>query len=379
VTGNDGELVMTDLTRDPADRTGLVEDIVRTKPMAWFRQQSASVLKVAIYAHGGLNAQDESIKRIRVLGPCFQANDVYPIFLTWKTGVGETLADMTEDWLRKLFGPQAERVAGILEALGDAKDRSIEAIAHVFGKGVWSEMRENAARSAEPSHGLDLLYRNLAQLADDVAQSGKSLQVHLVGHSAGSIPLGHLVDRMRGARVAAAPTIATTTLFAAACSTHFAVDTYLAAAAARIVALDKLWLCVLSDANEKEDGLPTPDAPAYGKSLLYLVSRALDDKRKMPLLGMDRALDSKYSNDSDQWAESELDSVRKWQQAWPPSNVAPEALRRVITEPTVRCTRAGDRVQATHGSFDNNLAVMSETIERIRGAKLVADLEWLDY
>ena len=34
---------------------------------------------------------------------------------------------------------------------------------------------------------------------------------------------------------------------------------------------------------------------------------------------------------------------------------------------------------ATHGSFDNNIAVLTETIERIAGAPLAAPMEWLDY
>jgi hypothetical protein len=50
-----------------------------------------------------------------------------------------------------------------------------------------------------------------------------------------------------------------------------------------------------------------------------------------------------------------------------------------LHEPTVRTTARGDRIQATHGSFDNNLDVIGETLRRIRGAPLVAPLEWLDY
>ena len=62
--------------------------------------------------------------------------------------------------------------------------------------------------------------------------------------------------------------------------------------------------------------MPSPQLPAYGKSLLYLVSRALDDRRKMPLLGMERALLPKYANDADQWAGEELSTVRQWQSRW---------------------------------------------------------------
>jgi len=44
-----------------------------------------------------------------------------------------------------------------------------------------------------------------------------------------------------------------------------------------------------------------------------------------------------------------------------------------------------DRIQATHGSFDNNIKVLTETIARVSGRDgpggpgLVAPLEWMDY
>lgn len=375
VTGNDGELATTDFTRAASDKAGLAEEIVRTRPQAWLARQGGKTLKLVVYAHGGLNNEDESIKRIRVLGPCFEGNAVYPVFLTWKTGPGETIADMTRDWVRKIVGEEASR--SLLDSLGDAKDRAVEAAAHLFGKGVWSEMRENAMRSTAPGHGLDLLLSNLAALQADLQGSGKSLEVHLVGHSAGSILLGHFVHRLMAAdpaRGEATLPIATTTLFAAACSAAFANATYAAADKAGVFALARLWLYVLSDENEKADGLPSPSAPAYGKSLLYLVSRALDDVRKMPLLGLERALLAKYARDSDQWDAGQLAEVRRWQAAWPGGKL----LGRVATSAVVD-TREYDHVQATHGSFDNNIAVITETIERIKGAPVAWPLEWLDY
>jgi hypothetical protein len=378
VTGNDGELVAVDFTRDAADTAGLAEEVVRTRPQAWLARQGGKVLKLAVYAHGGLNSEDDSIKRIRVLGPCFDANGIYPLFLTWKTGPGETIADMAQDWVRKIVGEEAAGSSALLDALGDAKDRAVEATAHVFGKGIWSEMRENAERATAPGHGLNLLLANLAGLQSDLQAAGKRLELHLVGHSAGSILLGHFVRQLTipvPALGQAALPIATTSLYAAACSSAFANQTYAAAAKAGVFELSKLWLYVLSDGNEKDDGLPTSKLAAYGKSLLYLVSRALDDVRKMPLLGMERALLSKYARDSDQWDEDQLLEVRRWQAVWPAGN----PLLVTIDTPQVINTREKDHIQATHGSFDNNIAVLTETIARIRGTPLASDLEWLDY
>jgi hypothetical protein len=376
VTGNDGELAATDFTRDAGDKAGLATEIVRTKPLQWARSQGANVLKLAVYAHGGLNDELESIQRIRVLGPCFQANGVYPLFLTWKTGAGETLGDMAQDWVRKIVGEEGARSGGFLEALGEAKDRAVEALAYVLGKGVWTEMRENAAGGARVGHGLDLLTQRLVELKADLQAVGLTLEVHLVGHSAGSILLGHLLTQLGMEAPAQRPVIASTTLYAAACSVRFANEHYGKAAAAQVLSLSQLWQVVLSDINEKEDGLPTPGLPAYGKSLLYLVSRALDDVRKQPLLGMERSMLPQYANDDDQWRAGELSEVQQWQAAWPASAAG---LLEVVALPQVVSTRQGDRIQATHGSFDNNVGVLSATIQRIKAAPLVSELEWLDY
>jgi hypothetical protein len=371
VSGNDGVLVQGDITRAPSDAAGYAREIVRDRPLAWAKKQGGGVLKLALYAHGGLNDEMESMRRIRVLAPYFEANGVYPLFLTWRTGIGETLGDLAQDWARKVLGPDAARVAGLLEMLGEAKDRAVEALAHVFGRGVWSQMRDNAMLSMTTGHALDLAATELAELSAALEADGKRLELHLVGHSAGAILLGHLLERM-GLGDLASPKVRTCTLFAPACSTRFATERYLRAEDLGLLDLKRLTLYCLTDENEKRDGLPSPALPAYGKSLLYLVSRALHDRRKMPLLGMERALLPKYANDSEQWAQDELATVRQWQARF-------SGAANSVTAPDVRDTRTNHRVPATHGSFDNNIDALTETLTRIAGRKLVAPMEWLDY
>ena len=371
VSGNDGELVVSDFTRSRADWVDYAKDIVYDRPLA----SGQGTLKLALYAHGGLNSEDESIRRIRVLGPYFEANGIYPLFLTWKTGIGETLASLTQDWARKLFGIEAERAGGVLERLSEARDRAMEAAGRVLGRGVWTEMRENAAMSANEGRALDLVARDLSALATALQSEGRKLELHTVSHSAGSILLGHLLTRM-GQRdlLGTSPRWRTTTFYAPACSVRFAVDHLLPAAKRQQLDLRKLWIYFLSDENERADGLPTPAAPAYGKSLLYLVSRALEDVRKMPLLGMERALDPAHSSDAEQWAVEELASLAQWQAAWLGKGTG---LR--VEARNVRQTRTNGQVAATHMSFDNNIDVLGPSIERIAGRRLVAPMEWLDY
>lgn len=374
VSGNDGQLMATDFTRARDDREGLAREIVVERPMTWFKAGKDKTVKLALYAHGGLNSEVGSIQRIRVLAPYFLANGIYPLFFTWKTGPGETLADMLEDLKHRII--DGDRSEGWLdrlrEAAAEAKDRAIEAVARQFARGIWGEMRENAEGGATTDHVLDLAARMLRELRDTLAQSGRTLELHLVGHSAGSILLGHLLGRLGGADVVQATSCE---LYAAACSSGFAVQHYGAADQAGVLSLKTLRLHVLTDANERADGLPSAERDIYGKSLLYLVSRALDDIRKQPLLGMERALtppDPAWL--SDQWAAAPNADVAAWLKLWPGG-----ALLNKVTTPKVRTTKTGDQIAASHGSFDNNIDLLTGTLERIRGGALVAPMEWLDY
>lgn len=375
VSGNDGQLMSTDFTRARHDREGLARELVVERPLDWFKARKGKTVKLAIYAHGGLNSEIGAVQRIRVLAPYFLANGIYPLFFTWKTGPGETIKYMLED-LKHRITDSADRSEGWLERLrevaAEAKDRAIEAVARQFARGIWSEMRENAAGGATADHVLDLAARMLRELRDALAKSGKTLEVHLIGHSAGSILLGHLLGRMGGANIVPA---ASCELYAAACSSGFAVQHYGAASQAGVLSLDTLRLHVLTDANERADGLPNAERDIYGKSLLYLVSRALDDVRKQPLLGMERALcaeDPAWMND--QWAGVPHADIAAWLKLWPAGD-----LLNLVTAPKVRTTKAGDQIDASHGSFDNNIDVLTGTLERIRGGALVAPMEWLDY
>jgi hypothetical protein len=366
VTGNDGRIEVSDLLHPIGDSAGYARHIAYDNPRAWFDANGSQHLMV--YAHGGLNSSSESIERIRVLAPYFEANGVYPLFLTWKTGPIETLLSMLEDIVKPKARVEEAFAAGVVR---DALDRLVEQLSRVLLRGFWTEMRENAARGATEDHGLDELAENLVRLRKD--QPG--LRLHLVGHSAGSILLGHLLPLLRdeaGASAVAAR-VDTCTLYAPACSVAFANRHYGEAARKGQLDILRLALHILSDKQEKDDALPSPSMEVYGKSLLYLVSRALDDVRKMPLLGFERAALRGYENDEDQWEKSELAAVREWLKLHRQDRV------RVVPGPRIPVDAHGGTKQPTHGSFDNNVEVIGRTIESITGKPVVKPIEWLDY
>jgi hypothetical protein len=371
VTGNDGIIEVTDLAAGvEGDVNRFMQRLVVDVPLAALSQMAQP--RLMIYAHGGLNSRDESIARIRVLAPYFEANGVYPLFLTWRTGPVETVASILEDKLRSIFGIETEeqaRAAGFFDDLKEARDRRVEEIAHVAVKGLWTEMRENAERGAVRGHGLDVLARKVAALRETLRTGhGKSLEVHLVGHSAGSILLGHLLGKL----AAPAVKVSSCSVYAAACSVRFAVAKYLDEGKSILSPAD-IALHYLTDANEKRDFLAGGrNFHLYGKSLLYLVSRALDDARKMPLLGFERAVVQGFETNDDQWIASEHDAVRTWQKRFKGTLVP-------VKEPNIAVAANGKTAQATHGSFDNSVRVITQTIERITGSRPVKPIEWLDY
>jgi len=141
----------------------------------------------------------------------------------------------------------------------------------------------------------------------------------------------------------------------------------------------------LSDAREQDDSVG-----AYRKSLLYLVSRAFESAHKTPLAGFASAYDADRVDD-EWWDGGSLTDVARWQQwffgAAPPSGFAERgtpAPGAGLSLVNARTVSAGQRaVSATHGSFDNNVRVVSETIAAMlglpSGTPLPAPIRDLDF
>ncbi len=364
VLGNNGLPINRLLTAENA--AGAVRRAARDEPADWLSAQPGGAPpKVAVYAHGGLNSEEDSVCRIQMLAPYFLANGIYPIFVTWKTGALECIGDMLDDAAREIFQTKPSmRDEGMWQAIEDAvaeaRDRTIEvACETLLVKPIWSEMKQNAAAAALPEAGAALLAGHLLALKDRFP----ALELHLAGHSAGSIFLGHLLPLLGGGL-----SVATLSLFAPACTVPFAVERYGAALAAGTLQAKAAHVDAMTDERERADTVGP-----YGKSLLYLVSRALETRHKMPLLGME-------------WAWRPFSPDGPW-------NDEPET-RRALEEWAKRSAGMGLRlhdksreyvstgtgqIRLAHGSFDNDVDVVSRMLERMRGDALTAPVENLAY
>jgi len=353
VLGNDGR-VNRYLTQDELSRSLLFQACAL--PDQWFRTQKAATKRLVIYAHGGLNSEDAAIGRARAMGRYFIGNGCYPLFMVWKTGLMESVSDILAD----KFGKSDARVGGIREAVSDATDALIEkTVGRPLARPIWSEMKENAECASFPTRGGDLLVTALQNLSRNW---GEQLEIHLVGHSAGSIFHGWLVDLLAARGLDAR--IASVHLYAPACTVQFANRHY----APHQSLMEKLYLGILSDRNERDDNT----AAIYRKSLLYLVSDALELDVRTPILGMANVLDPSYKG----WdgSSSTGEALGNWRQAVKQHGLA-KRIDIVESDKVISCRQPAISIDAGHGSFDNNVDLLSLTLERITGAKLAMPVE----
>lgn len=381
VFGNDGyverRVVAHEDVRDTVSKIG--NDI----PSAWFDEHPSEDGKdrLVIYAHGGLNNEASSLRRVRALGQVFEDNGVYPLFLTWKTGFLDSLLGILEDKLAEIAQPAggaADFLNDLRDAAIEAKDRALEVASRkLLVRALWEQMKQNAEaasltgkRAVMGQPGAVILCEALRKLA----ARRRSLEIHLVGHSAGSILLGHMLQRLPGR-------VASCSLYAPACTVEFANATFAQAVRNRTLEGRNLRIHVLADSLEKADSVGP-----YGKSLLYLVSRALEPVHKTPILGLAKAFDP-AANGTDQWNEEKplrarfTDVLETWQAFWRRLPGGGEGQLVVEKEASVKMGFApGARTTpAVHGCFDNHAAAIADTIALINGRPAARRPMNLDY
>jgi len=353
VLGNNGHVDRFD-TVDGVTRT--LQNQACVLPDRWFRENAEEKKRLVLYVHGGLNSEDDAIKRARAMGRYFLGNGCYPLFLVWKSGLLEAFSDILED-------KAAERPAGMAGGPFDwitdkLTDPVIEkAIGRPFARPLWSEMKENAELAAASGRGGDLLTDALRALA---GSWGDRFELHLVGHSAGSIALGRLLGCL--AQKDLIPRVKSAHLYAPACTVGFANRHY----APHADIMQRLHLDILADDIEQDDNV----AFVYRKSLLYFVSNALEADKRMPVLGLANVYDPGYSG----WdgAAATAEDLLNWRTVMETHGIAarlsihPE--RKIVTRlghgPDVEEKMA----DASHGGFDNNVEMVETTLKRITGA-----------
>ncbi|MDD5759249.1 MAG: peptidoglycan-binding protein [Desulfobulbaceae bacterium] len=326
-------------------------------PDAWFRQNQHEKKRLVIYAHGGLNSEKDAIGRAQAMGRYFLGNGCYPLFLVWKSGLLESFTNILSE---KINSGAAAMAGGFADWLVDRiSDPVIEkTIGRPFARPLWSEMKENAELASESRRGGDLLATALRSLADSW---GDSFEVHLMGHSAGSIILGRFFDNL--AQKGLIPAVKSVQLYAPACSVAFANRYYVP----QTQVMNNLYLEILADQREQDDNV----AQIYRKSLLYFVSNALEADLRMPILGMENVFNPSYGG----WDGSSATAatLTMWRKAVEASKLKSRLTVHKEEKIVTRRGNGADLPQktesASHGGFDNNVAIVSKSLERITGMR----------
>ncbi len=246
-----------------------------------------------IFAHGGLNNTKSSARRIAALKNGFMRNRIYPFHIMYDTGLAEELKDVILRALRN-EEPRAEGFLNwIKDQITERTDTLIEDAVRKPVTPLWDEMKRDARLPFEVDDngkipdGLEAI----KIMADTL--KGKGMKFHLAGHSTGGVLLGHLLQALDTLNIK--NLISSCTLFAPACSVEF-YEKHYAPRLAKNFGGVKLPVLDVYNLNEKLE-LDDNVVKAYRKSLLYLVSRALERRHEMigearedgrPILGMQK-------------------------------------------------------------------------------------------
>jgi hypothetical protein len=311
---NNGELSRSGSFRtSPEDVRALAHEYLDAARRQW-KLAAGKPIDIALYAHGGLTSESEAASTFARWMPALYDARKFPVFLMWESDLWSTLANAFADAAR------AAPAGGPLESLSRWWNERLEGLLAPAGTALWGEMKQNAAAiSSGATSGGRRFFDALR--ASPVAKA-HPLRLHLVGHSAGSVALAFLVDRL------------------AAQEWEFESVTFLAPAITveRFTERVAPWLASghvkryrhyqLSDAAELADPTTRP-LLGYGRSLLYLVSRSFEGHGESPILGMQRHF---------------------------PAALARRPNVRVVTAP------AAEAAVTTHGGFDDDGATIRSVI-----------------
>jgi pimeloyl-ACP methyl ester carboxylesterase len=288
------------------------------------------------------------------------------LFLVWKTGLLESIRGLLHKQTRQEPGLAGGWWGDQIEKATEVTDLAVEThIGRTAVLPVWNQMKHVAALAFETRRGGEQIIRSLQQLADTW---GEQLEIHLVGHSAGAILLGHMLQGLVYRKVPMEK-IHSIHLFAPACSVAFANQHY----GFSPETMQRLHLSLLSDPLERADSV----AGIYRKSLLYLVSGALETDLRTPIAGMAKVYQEDLGGLDSGWDGSSTtnESLRVWRRSVKAAKLQATGRFNVVKEATL-CTAAlpgAAKVMAPadHGSFDNSIATLTRTLEVVRGGPLL--------
>ena len=293
-------------------------------------------LQLLIYVHGGLVSESSGLKVGFKHIDWWKKNGIYPIYFVWETGFFETIGQLLS----------RARQPGARDLFDFTTDPVIETAARALqGPRIWGGMKSSAEHAMDPpgpsgaiNGGAHYTATKLKTFCDS---NPSEIELHAVGHSAGSIFLAHFVATARALGI---PSFKTGNLLAPAVRVDTFKDKLLDAVGAG-KGIDKLCIFTMFRDFERKDNC----ADIYRKSLLYLIYYALEDRRKTPILGLEESLRS----DPDLKKVLGLDGST--------------ADGEVVWSRSQGDTGRSASTSESHGGFDDDAPTMNSVLRRVLG------------
>ena len=332
--GNNGELSQSGkYWTTEEDLFRLFDTTIPTVTQQWKKK------RVLLYLHGGINSEIDAAKRIIAMRDVCKNNEIYPLHIMWETGPVETFGSIIDDLFTRVDAHASRRAASFG---AETKNRLIEITSAPFGRRMWDEMKENAARASDHRRGIggmQLMAKYARQaLAPFREQLLDEWELHIIAHSAGSIFFGHALPHL----IKLGVPIKSVQLFAPA----IRIDEFKRLVVPHIQA----GVCPVPSTfilNEEQELSRDPNMGPYGKSLLWLVSNAFEDSRGTPLLGMQHFIK----------ADKPLHKLLSIAVGDLPGLVISENLGQ----------HGCETVSTQHGGFDNDPFTLNSALYRILG------------
>ena len=319
----------------PAD----VDRIFQQSLPDWIEKSGSQKANVVFYAHGGLTDETAGLNMALEHIPWWKENGVYPIYFVWQTGFWQTVSNL-------LHGIQQRSVAvGARDFFDYTSDPALEGVARLLGGPlIWGGMKrsaELASRAGTAGAVEGGAHYTAQRLADFLATPGRldSVDIHAVGHSAGSIFHAYFIPAALNLGVKKFKTLQ----FLAPA---IRVDTFKQTLYPIVTAgtnVGKLVMYSMKEPFEKADNCDN----IYHKSLLYLIYHALEDKRGTPILGLEECV----------WSDPELKALF--------GLGGGEAKAEAIWSETPVTTGLTACRALSHGAFDDDGSTMGSALRHI--------------
>jgi hypothetical protein len=307
-----------------------VETLFSKTLPAWLKSRpTGAPRRIVFYAHGGLINEKDGLAIANKHIQWWKDNGVFPIYFVWETGLFDALGSLLSTADRTSRGIGARGFSDLTDLVVEKACRAAR------GDLIWGAMKTNAERASMPAGGARVVAQELSRFC--AANPGENIELHAVGHSAGSIFHAHFLTATQREKV---PNFKSLQLLAPAIRVDLfkqrlmpLIDTY----------VDRMTMYSMTDDYERRDTC----LGVYRKSLLYLIHKALERRDGEPVLGLRVSAE----NDPDLRALFFGDAG------------APRA--EAVWSVTSGATGASVSTSTTHGGFDDDGPTMSSVGLRI--------------